>query len=99
MAPQEREIVIQYCPRNWAESLHDARARWAVLVLHRRAGKNTCLLNHHQRAALDDQWELMRLRALLPDRSDADLTPRLRQRIYWPVMPSYEQDKRVRWDA
>src|SRR5438045_123587 len=98
MAPQEREIVIQYCPRNWAEHLHDSRARWAVLVLHRRAGKTTCLLNHHQRAALDDHWELTRLRTPLPDRSDADLAPLLPQRIYWHVMPSYKQAKLVAWE-
>src|SRR5216117_4151702 len=98
MAAQGREIVIQYCPRNWAESLHDSHARWAVLVLHRRAGKTTCLLNHHQRAALDDHWELTRLRTLLPDRSHAELAPLLRQRIYWHVMPSYKQAKLVAWE-
>jgi hypothetical protein len=28
-----------------------------VLILHRRAGKTTAILNHHQRAALNDDWE------------------------------------------
>jgi len=98
MAGPGREIVIPYRPRNWAAPLHHAAARWAVLVLHRRAGKTTCLLHHHQRAALDEAWELRRLRVLLPDRSDTDLAPLLRQRIYWHVMPSYKQAKLVAWE-
>jgi hypothetical protein len=64
-----------------------------VLVLHRRAGKTTCILNHHQRAATNDQWELRRLRALLPGRRDPELRPLLRNRVYWHVMPSYKQAK------
>ncbi len=93
-----KEIVIPYRPRRWATRLHENLARWAVLVLHRRAGKTTCILNHHQRAALDDDWERRRLRALLPDSSDADLTALMRARVYWHVMPSYKQAKLTAWD-
>jgi hypothetical protein len=92
------ETVIPYKPRQWAKRLHHSLARWAVLVLHRRAGKTTCVLNHHQCAALDDAWERKRLRALLPDRSDAELAPLLRQRVYWHVMPSYRQAKLAAWE-
>ncbi len=92
------EVEIPYQPRRWARRLHASLARCAVLVLHRRAGKTTCVLNHHQRAALDDAWERRRLGALLPDRSDAELAPLLRQRVYWHVMPSYKQAKLTAWE-
>ena len=42
-------ITIPYNPRRWAETLHASLKRWIVLVLHRRAGKTTAVLNHLQR--------------------------------------------------
>jgi phage terminase large subunit len=42
-------ITIPYKPRNWSLALHDAATRWIVMVLHRRAGKTTAVLNHLQR--------------------------------------------------
>lgn len=45
-------VTIPYKPRHWATILHDAVARWIVLVLHRRAGKTTAVINHLQRDAL-----------------------------------------------
>lgn len=92
------EIVLDYRPRQWAKPLHDSLARWAVLILHRRAGKTTAILNHHLRAALDTDWELRRLRTLLPQQSDAALRPLLRGRIYWHVMPTFKQAKLVAWE-
>ncbi len=90
-------ITIPYKPRVWARGMHASLARWAVLVLHRRAGKTTGIVNHHQRAALSDEWEMKRLRFLLPDASEATLRPLLRHRIYWHVMPTYKQAKTVAW--
>lgn len=46
------KITIPYRPRNWAKTFHSAETRWIVLVLHRRAGKTTAMLNHFQRDAL-----------------------------------------------
>lgn len=46
------EVVIDYAPRRWAENLHAAVTRWIILVLHRRAGKTTAVLNHLQRDCL-----------------------------------------------
>jgi hypothetical protein len=46
------EVVIDYQPRTWAEQLHASLKRWLVLVLHRRAGKTTAVLNHLQRDCL-----------------------------------------------
>ena len=43
---------IPYKPRMWAKSFHGSTKRWIVLVLHRRAGKTTAILNHLQRDAL-----------------------------------------------
>lgn len=45
-------IEIPYTPRNWATPLHETIKRWIVMVLHRRAGKTTAILNHLQRDAL-----------------------------------------------
>lgn len=42
-------IEIDYQPRNWAKILHSTLNRWIILVLHRRAGKTTAVLNHLQR--------------------------------------------------
>lgn len=46
------EIQIDYEPRRWADKLHNAATRWIILVLHRRAGKTTAVLNHLQRDCL-----------------------------------------------
>jgi phage terminase large subunit len=99
-AGREAPVVIPYCPRNWAKRLHASLKRWSVLVLHRRAGKTTAILNHHQRAALDDDWERRRLRALVPTISDGQLRELLKRRTYWHVMPSYRQAKLTgAWDT
>jgi phage terminase large subunit len=87
------EVVVPYCPRNWARPFHASFKRWLVMVLHRRAGKTTSILNHHQRAALDNQWEARRLRTLLPSISDSQLKDLLAERTYWHVMPTFHQAK------
>lgn len=46
------KIKIPYSPRNWAKDFHSSVKRWIILVLHRRAGKTTAILNHLQRDAL-----------------------------------------------
>ena len=95
---ERQQIVINYAPRVWAKKLHKSYRRWAALVLHRRAGKSTAVLNHHQRAAMDDNWEMARLRSLLPESPEAHLKPLLHRRVYWHVMPSLKQAKLVAWD-
>ena len=44
--------TIPYKPRQWAKKFHSSVNRWIVLVLHRRAGKTTAILNHLQKDAL-----------------------------------------------
>lgn len=94
----ERIITIPYKPRQWAKPFHASFARWSTLILHRRIGKTTAVLNHHQRAAIDDVWETQRLRSLLPSLTDAEIKPLLRQRFYGHIMPSYKQAKTAAWD-
>lgn len=96
--PAPQVVEIPYSPRRWAQKLHKSFHRWSVLVLHRRAGKTTAVLNHHQRAALDDAWEFARLRFLLPDAPESQLRSLMQHRIYWHVMPSLKQAKMVGWD-
>lgn len=91
------EVVIPYAPRNWAERFHASRVRWSVLVMHRRAGKTTAVLNHHQRAALDDGWEADRLRFLEPSFTAADIAELLRNRKYGHILPTLTQARAVAW--
>ena len=91
-------ITIPYRPRTWAKPAHATFKRWLALVLHRRAGKTTFELNHHQRAACDDVWERKRLRYLLPAAPADQIETLLAKRIYWHVMPSYKQAKLVAWE-
>jgi phage terminase large subunit len=96
----EREVEIPYCPRLWASRLHASFKRWAALVLHRRAGKTTAILNHHQRAALDNEWEKTRLNYLLPSLSLKEIHQLLKRRTYWHVMPTFHQAKLTgAWDT
>lgn len=90
---------IPYAPRKWARKLHASFKRWSAIVLHRRAGKTTAILNHHVRAAMDDEWERARLRYLLPDISEGQLKTLLKRRVYWHVMPTFKQGKLTgAWD-
>lgn len=92
------DVTIPYKPRKWARGAHACFRRWLALVLHRRAGKTTFELNHHQRAAMDDEWERHRLRFLLSEAPAHQIETLLRKRIYWHVMPSYKQAKLVAWE-
>ena len=93
-----KEAAIPYAPRRWAVPAHQTLQRWLCLVLHRRAGKTTFILNHHLRAALDDTWETQRLKTLQPALSDAQITELLRNRKYGHVMPTRIQAKLVAWE-
>lgn len=73
-------ITIPYEPREWQRRLHDSTRRWIVLVLHRRAGKTTAVLNHLQRDAL-----------LTPDSRFAFIAPTYKQakNIAWDLLKHY----------
>jgi len=91
-------IVIPYKPRGWAQRFHESRKRFLALVLHRRAGKTTALVNHLQRSALDDQWESDRIKHLYPTVTNSGLKELLRGRVYGLILPTYKQAKYVAWD-
>ena len=67
------EVQIPYKPRRWASAVHASFKRFMTLVLHRRVGKTTGVINHHQRAAMDDEWERQRLLQLMPHLSPAEV--------------------------
>lgn len=95
------QIWIPYIPRAWAVPFHASYERFISLILHRRAGKTTGILNHHLRAALDDNWEASRLKFLRPQLTQAELAELLRPpggRHYGHVMPTRVQAKVVAWD-
>lgn len=92
------EIEIPYKPRNWARPFHASFRRWAALVLHRRAGKTTGVLNHHQRAALDDDWERARLQTLEAGFTAAEREDLLEHRQYGHILPLLGQAKSVAWE-
>src|SRR5580704_2697088 len=95
------DVEIPYEPRRWARPFHASLKRFAALVLHRRAGKTTCVINHHQRAAMDDGWERRRLLFLAPTLSPAELEELVHPpggRHYGHIMPQRNQAKLVVWD-
>ena len=92
------DIEVDYKPRNWARGFHASYARWAALVLHRRAGKSTAVLNHHQRAATDDAWERKRLQHVAPDHlTEPELKGLLKHRLYAHILPTLKQAKLTNW--
>lgn len=95
-APQR--VEIDYKPRQWAKRFHASFHRWSALVLHRRAGKTTAVINHHQRAATSDAWERARLLHLKPDLSEKHLADLLRYRLYAHILPWRTQAKSSAWD-
>jgi hypothetical protein len=88
---------VEYVPRRWAVPFHQSLKRWTALVLHRRAGKTTSVLLHHQRAAVDDAWESFRLKTLQPELSAGQVKELLRNRLYGHIMPTRVQAKTVGW--
>lgn len=98
MAGRILEVTIPYKPRRWAEPFHASYRRFAAVVLHRRAGKTTATLNHHQRAAIDDAWEAARLRHLEPKFTDAEIDELLQHRQYGHILPLLGQAKSVAWE-
>lgn len=76
-------IVIPYQPRRWAESLHASSKRWIVLVLHRRAGKTTAVLNHLQRDCIRT-----------PESQFAYIGPTYKQskRVAWDIAKKISRD-------
>ena len=100
--PSPGLLPVRYEPRNWAIPYHKAWQRFAVLVVHRRAGKSTAVVQQLQRGATDDEWERWRLRFLaryfkLP-LSSSHLTDLLRHRVYGLVYPTRVQAKISVWD-
>lgn len=95
------EVTIPYKPRVWALAFHNSFRRFGALILHRRAGKTTCVINHHQRAATNDAWERARLLALQPSLSSTELDELVNPpggRHYGHIMPQRNQAKLVVWD-
>ena len=97
VGPSKKRVEIDYRPRKWAKGFHSAWARWYALVLHRRAGKTTAVINHHIRAAANAGWERERLRRLVPDISEEHMKELLRNRLYAHVLPLKTQAKLVAW--
>ncbi len=98
---QVMRIEVPYVPRAWALEFHNSFEQELDLILHRRAGKTTAILNHHQRAAVDDQWEANRLKFLRPSLTFEQLKELVSPpggRHYGHVMPTRVQAKAVAWD-
>jgi phage terminase large subunit len=96
-----QRVVIPYAPRRWAKPLHATWLRFIALVIHRRAGKTTAVLNHHIRAAMSDSWERRRLLTLRPDLTEPELKELINPpggRHYGHIMPTRAQAKKVAWD-
>jgi len=94
-------VTIPYRPRKWARAFHEQLSRFAALILHRRAGKTTALMNHHIMAAMDDGWEQARLLRIVPTLTARELQELCHPpggRHYGHVLPFRSQAKLVVWD-
>lgn len=61
-----REVVIPYYPRQVWLPYHKSRARWRVVVAHRRAGKTVAAINDKIRAALSCEHPDPRIAYMAP---------------------------------
>src|SRR5437773_3195360 len=96
-----KTVQIPYEPRQWALGFHRTVRRFISLILHRRAGKTTAILNHHIWVGMNDEWEKYRLRSLQPTLTDKQLEELIHPpggRHYGHVMPTRVQAKMVAWD-
>jgi len=94
-------VDVPYAPRRWGKRFHASLCRFAALILHRRAGKTTAIINHHQRAATDDNWERNRLLHLRPSLTEANLRELMNPpggRHYGNILPLRAQAKAAAWD-
>ena len=100
VAAAKPPIVVPYRPRIWAKAFHASFARYLVMILHRRAGKTTAIVNHHQHAAMSDRWETARLKTLMPSLTTHQLKELLHPpggRHYGHIMPQRNQAKLNIW--
>src|SRR3990167_3734228 len=74
------KIIIPYHPRNWARLFHNSIKRWLVIIICRRAGKTTAVLNHLQRDCLKTQDS--RFAYIAP-------TYKMAKRIAWDMIKKY----------
>src|SRR3990167_10075125 len=95
---ENQTIRIPYRPRRWAVSFHASFVRFFALVLHRRIGKTTGIINHLQRYAVDDELETRRIRSLEPRMGGAILKRHLEDRRYGFFAPLLKQAKGIAWD-
>lgn len=89
---------MHYTPRLWARNLHASWLRWFAIVIHRRAGKTTSILNHHIRAATRDQWVKDYLLHQDPTFNERQLEELCRYRVYAHILPQLKQAKLTSWD-
>jgi len=76
-------VIIRYKPRNWANVLHRSTTRWVIMVLHRRAGKTTAVLNHIQRDCIR-----------IPQSQFGYIAPTYKQakRVAWDIVKTISRD-------
>lgn len=66
-------VTIPYCPRTPFRAFHQRKARWSVLVVHRRGGKTVAGVNDLIRGALTCGLKSPRFAYLAPYRQQAKL--------------------------
>lgn len=75
-------IEIDYSPRPYQWAIHRSRARFQVVVAHRRAGKTVCLINHLIRAACSTRHPRAQFAYVAP-------TYKMAKRIAWDYVKGY----------
>lgn len=73
------DVVIPFAPRPWQAEVMRSRARFAVIVVHRRAGKTAMLVAKAMQVLLECQLPRPRAAIVLPELKQA-------RREVWPIM-------------
>lgn len=97
MAGGMKEIVIPYAPRQAFKPFHQTDRRFRVLVVHRRAGKTTAIINNKIREALEDPVRQLARRGIQP-KNDAEAEMWRAIPRYYPIIePQLKQAKTIAW--
>jgi len=94
-----REIVIPYAPRQAFKPFHRSDRRFKVLVVHRRAGKTTAIINNKIREALQDPVGQLAKRGIKPQSEAEEEMWRNVPRYYPIIEPKLKQAKTIAWGS
>lgn len=92
-------IEIPYAPREAFKPFHNTNRRFRALVVHRRAGKTTAIINNKIREALEDPVLQLAKRGIIPKSETEVEMWRNVPRFYPIIEPQLKQARTIAWGA